>query len=800
MSRTSTRTRVRPHLLAPQRNTLVDLAFVLLLGTVAISGLGASFSGQGYLVVGVVGLAVAAAVVHLCRAVGWPLVAPAVLLLAFFFLAGGPLTLRSLGNTAFLPTSGTVRSLAEQAIFGWKDFLTTLPPVDGDGPLLVLPLLLGLVGGMLGTAAALARVRRPALSVALPVVAMTVLMVGVILLGVRHPSSLLLQGGAFAALSLGWLALRARRFGAVVHGGSRGWGRLAVGTALVLVAAGLALPASALFGDDDADRAVARNWVEPPFEIGRYPSPLAGFRRYVDLKGQERADNVHDEVLFTVDGAPAGTRFRFAAMDQYDGMVWGASDDPLPGEGGDSFQRVSSTIDNPAEGEEISATVTVGEGYHGVWLPTAGSLQSMEFRFGDPASKRDSFRYNLATSTAVVPSGINPGDTYSFTAVQPDDTLEASMVSGLGASDPQGTSFLDAPVAQWTEGATTDVQRLLAAAKHLRTEGKYSDGVVKAERHYHAGHGLYRLDQEFVGQKTMVGNDEQYAAVMALLAQKLGIPARVVMGAVLPEGGEVRGKDVQAWIEVRAADGTWKTLPTEEFMSDEPPTQQTPETEEPMSGTVVPPPNPIPPPSDLGDLTDAELKQRRLDETDEDEDGAGFTLPAWVGTVAKVVGIPVGLILLVVGSILGLKLLRRRRRRSARTASGRFVGAWSELVDHARDLGHPVPLGATVTRREQARGIGAGDALALARHADSSVFGRTAPEVASATEYWTRIDATRREMSQTVPWHRRALAALNLTTLRPGRRTGPSAPDGAAPGRLARLAATAAGVRGGRRR
>ena len=52
---------------------------------------------------------------------------------------------------------------------------------------------------------------------------------GAILLGVRHPQSLLLQGSVFAGLALAWLAIRARRASAAVQGGStsyvRGAGR-----------------------------------------------------------------------------------------------------------------------------------------------------------------------------------------------------------------------------------------------------------------------------------------------------------------------------------------------------------------------------------------------------------------------------------------------------------------------------------------------------------------------------------------------------------------------------------------------
>ena len=113
------------------------------------------------------------------------------------------------------------------------------------------------------------------------------------------------------------------------------------------------------------------------------------------------------------------------------------------------------------------------------------------------------------------------------------------------------------------------MDRVLAAAEHLRSEGKYSDGVGRTERIYVAGHSVWRLSDEFVNAPQIVGNDEQYAATMALIANDIGVPARVVLGAVVPEGGRVTGKDVSAWVELRAADGSWRTLPTERFMSDD---------------------------------------------------------------------------------------------------------------------------------------------------------------------------------------------------------------------------------------
>lgn len=766
-------TRSRPTQVLPDLATSLDLLFVLLLSGLALSGFATSFTGGGFLVVGLVGVVLAIVVTHATRALGWPLIAPVVIVTALFFVLGGPLCLRSVGDTAFLPGGSTLGTLVDQAIFGWKDMLTTLPPVDGDGPLLVLPWLLGLVAGLLGTALSGVRLRAAWVTALLPVLGLTAVLVAVILLGVRHPQSVLVQGSAFAAAALGWLAIRARRASATVHGGSSGWGRVALGAGLVLLASALALPASALVtGDDDEGRAVVRTWVEPPFDIGRYPSPLAGFRKYIDLRPASDPANVYEKTLFTVDGAPAGSRIRIAAMDTYDGMVWGASNDAVPGAADDSFQRVSSTIDNRVDGRRVEATVTIGEGYEGVWLPTIGALQGVDFRLGDPTAKSESFRYNLATSTAVVPSGIRRGDTYSFTAVQPADELsEETLASTALSAAPPGTGFLKEPATDWSEQASTPMGRVLAIADHLKSEGKYSDGVTKAEQVYHPGHHLLRLSDEFINDQQMVGNDEQYAAVMALLANEVGVPARVVMGAVVPDDGVVTGEDVQAWVELRAADGSWRTLPTEQFMSDEPPAEQLPETNTPMSGTVVPPPAPIPPPSDAGDQSDADLLERKASkDEDEDESLAGH-IPAWVVFLGRYVGGPLLFLAVVLGAIIGVKVLRRRRRRSAPVVSARFVGAWRELVDHARDLGQPVPLGPTVTRREQSGSIGSQAAPALARRADSFVFGPSAPEALAAETYWESVDSERRAMSHSVGRRRRWLAAINVASLRRGKMT-----------------------------
>ncbi len=748
------------------RAALVDGAFVLVLGTVALAGLAPTYTGWEFLAVGVLGLVLGIAAAWGARRLGLPLVAPVLLAVALFYLLGGAVALRSVGLA--LPRPATWRELTDQVLFGWKDLLTTLPPVDGDGPLLVLPWALGLMLGVLGVMLSGVRLRPLWLRAPLPLVPALGLLGLVILLGARYPQSLWLQGVAFAVTSLAWLSARnvAEEGAAQGHAG-RG-SRAAAGAALIAVAGLLALPVATFATGGDDSRLILRDHVVPPFDIGKYPSPLASFRRYVDMRDKPDPENLYTHDLFTIEGVPVGTRVRFATLDSYDGVVWGASNGAIPGAADDTYQRVSSTIDNPLDGPTVRATVTVADGYDGVWLPVAGGLQQLEFTTGDTRAKADSFRYNLATSTAVVPSGLRPGDRYSFTAVLPDDELTIDTVpsTNVGAAA-DAAAFLDTQSREWTEGEDSPMKAVYALAHRLRDEGKYTDGVAEAEKIYPAGHYLGRLLDGFVNARIMAGNDEQYAATMALLANRIGVPARVVMGAVVPDGGTVRGSDVAAWVEIEAADGSWRTLPTEEFMGEEHPAKLPPESDRNRTGASVPPAAPIPPPSVIQDQTDTDLKARKGDES-ADDDATATGLPRWVVRLLVLGGLPLGLVGAVVVAILLVKTVRRSRRRTSGPMSRRIVGAWRELVDHARDLGQTVPVSAAATRREQSAAITSPDASGLARRADAHVFGPGGPEPSDAEEFWSAVDRERRAMSASVSRPRRWRARVSLASFRGG--------------------------------
>lgn len=746
---TGKRTGWRPGLPA-----LVDTGFLLALSVVALVGLSPTFSGVAWLLVSVSGLAVGICIAAGARVLRVPAMAAVLVGLLALVLGGMVVSGTSFG------------AVVDQVQVGWKDLLTTLPPVDATGPVLVLPWLLGLSAGLLGGLLSRPGAGPTTARAALPLLAPVLLLAAVILIGVTRPQSLWLQGVAFAGLAVGWLAVRVGRTQTPVRGGS-GRARRVVSSALLVVGAGvLALPVATWATGDDDGRVVLRTQVQPPFDIGQYPSPLASFRRYVEEPDPVDAENLYDKTLLTVSGAPSGARIRIAALDFYDGIVWGAAENAA-GSGiegpDDTFQRVSREIDNPVEGDPVDVTVTVGEGYDAVWLPTIGALQSLDFDDGDVEAKRETFRYNLASATAVVPSGVHPGDVYEFTGVQPDQDVAASDTPSDNVTDAAfAATFLGTQAVQWSAGASESMEQVFAIADHLKTEGKYSDGVLAAERIYHPGHHVKRLSDEFANAPIMVGNDEQYAAIMALLANKVGVPARVVLGAVVPTDGVVRGKDVQAWVELQVADGSWRTLPTETFMDTDRPAEQPPQSEEQLSGTVVPPPAPIPPPSTLADQNDAELEARKIDRKDDD---AG-PLEQVAGYLLLYVGGPLLLMLLVVGAIVGVKALRRRRRRRAARASSRIVGGWRELVDHARDLGQPVSVGATATRREQSRELVSAGAPELAVRADSHVFGPVSPADADVEAFWAAVDAERRLLSRSVTRRQRARGVVSLRSFR----------------------------------
>ena len=126
--------------------------------------------------------------------------------LAVFVVVGGVLPSRSEAIGGFLPSPGTMSAAVRTTVRGWKELLTTVPPVGRTGDLLVLPVFCGLFAA--GAGYQLARSRSWTIVPALPAVA--VMALG-ILCGTREPVSILLHGGMMALGLITWAAVRNHR-------------------------------------------------------------------------------------------------------------------------------------------------------------------------------------------------------------------------------------------------------------------------------------------------------------------------------------------------------------------------------------------------------------------------------------------------------------------------------------------------------------------------------------------------------------------------------------------------------------
>lgn len=756
------------HTPAPARSlrlVLLDLAAVGLLLLVPVIGFGPTFEGPQYLVAGLGGLVVGLAIAWGAARLRWGVLETSGTTLGAYFLLGGLFALPHTALLGVIPTIETWRQLAVGTVTAWKQMLTTVPPLaPSDGHLLV-PFLLTLLTAVTAGSLAL-RVRRAAWAL-LPAVA---LLAAQILFGVTQPAAPLVQGVLFAVVAVVWLALRhawesngaAVRVeasgdvdaGAARHSRSR---RLIAGAAVLALAAGAGV-ATAAFASPPVPRYVLRDFVVPPFDIRQYPSPLQSFRGFV------RDDA--DETLFTVTGLPEDGRIRLGTMDAYNGVVYNVSDD---GAGSSSsFTPVRSNMSPQVEGAARTLKIAV-ENLSGVWLPDAGAVREITFDGDRAEDLRRSAHYNDATGTAVVTSGLAAGDTYTVETVFPDlpsdaalsETPFAPLKMPKQVGIPENLAEL---ASKATADAETPIERVRALESWLSTEGFFSHGLA-GEVLSPSGHGAARIMSVFSGDQ-MIGDDEQYAVAMSLMALQLGIPARVVMGWYPGEDeapGEVftaTGDNLHAWVEIAFEGYGWLPFTPTPDEDNEPNDQTTKPQANPKPQVLQPPP----PAQEPADLPPAIAEDREQ----EDEEESPFD---WLGPVLLYGGITLGILgllaapFIVLGAIKGAR--RTRRRRAARTAD-RISGGWDELVDSAVDLRAPVARGAT--RAESA--VVVGDSFAqprvvtLAQKADADVYGPGDPTPEQVEAFWREVDDIVGEMTASTSLWQRIQARLSIRSLR----------------------------------
>jgi hypothetical protein len=742
-----------------ERDALLDAVFVLGLSLLGLVGFQTTFGGATYLIVGGVAVVLGIVMSELSQRLGQPVLIDVALTALVFFLLGGVLAAPESAIGGVLPTPGTIAALAGAGTQGWKELLTTALPVGDSADLLTIPYMIGLVAGMAGYSLA-RRTRR----VALPLVAPASILVLSILFGTEAPAALLLQGSLFAAVVLAWLTLRAHRWQPPNLTGTRRRRRVVRAVGVVAVAALLSPIVGPHLPFGGGERIVLSRYVAPPFDASEQASPLGTFRTYTSGSPHSLADTT----LFTVRGVQPGTLVTIATMDEYDGLSWGFGGEggSTQGGAGDVFRHYGSTIAAALPGRTEKVTVEV-EGLDSVWVPDAGEVTGVQFSGPGATSLGAAFNYDPVTTTAADPVIASRGDSYQITVVVPP-TPTTAQLSAAGAGSDQLAVTVPTPLqtaaTRWAVGATGAWGKVMKIAQTLKTQGSYSNGTEDPPL-AEAGNSAGRLDEFVEGDPSvnnqLVGDDEQFAATLAVMSNAVGVPARVVLGAQVGSKGVVTGRDIQAWVQVSLTGLGWVTVERSLFTPTRAAAQPLPQAQPTqLPQAVVPPPNvaALPPPAQP---LQSNATGRSGGPTHAHQ---GTGIPAVLADLLIYGGSPLLLIVVACSAILGLKARRRRRRRSAGSPSSRIAGAWNELLDFARDLGHAVPAGST--RREQAQLISASEVGRLAGDADAAVFGPGDPTPEHVDGYWSAMDAARQALAAGRGRWGRIRAALSLRSLR----------------------------------
>lgn len=774
----------RAEVIAIRQDRVVNTLSVAALVGIGLIGFRTVYESPAFLIAGGVGVGGGLAVGWWTSRTRQPVLVTAAMAIVAFFALGGVAALRSEATAGVLPNLDVIRGLADGAVRGWAKLLTVLPPAQESGNLLVVPYFAAFLAALLAISFA-----ERTKSLVLPLVGPVAVLVVSILFGTELPAAVLLQGGVFAVVAVGWVSVRRRNLRrASVRQSGRS--RIVAGVLVLAVAAA----GSSLLGDHlpfagTNERFILRDRSDTPFNPQQYPSPLSGFRAtIVDKK---------DTPLFTVSGLEAGERLRLAVLDSYDGISFGVAGTAADkGDASGFFGRVGSRIPTTATGRTAEVHITVAEstagkpGYNDVWIPTPGAISEVNFEGPRARQLQESFRYNRATFAGATADGLRAGDSYQLRVVIPtppaaDSSEVNKALAGASPIKPPITTeemkklaatLLDdpscgpatSPTAVSTAGPLSAGAKLNCLSQVLRTGG-YNDGDGPPAP-VAPGHNAQRLAifTKPAGLPSWAGNAEQYSATAAIVTQTLGIPTRVVMGfdtkSPNPDGSfTVKGSDVDAWIEADLAGVGWVPFVVTPDRNQPPIAETT--NPQPRSSTGGPPPPPPPITIPLTEAANAESDQEKKNREERDKArGEDGSLP----TAVLIGGTAVALPLLLIGGttafIVGLKRRRARRRRETGPPSRRVAAGWLEVTDLVRDLGRPMPR--TGTRREVAGLLGGEHLGDLAVAADRAVFDDGEPTEEEVAGYWSRVEATRSSMLGELGRIRRIKAVLNLTSLR----------------------------------
>jgi len=727
--------------------TWVDIGILLILALLGVIGFEPSFGGFGFLLAGLGGLALGAITgigASILRLGALTTTAAAIV---GYFLFGTALAVPTQALFVVFPSLQSLASIAVGTVFGWADIVTLSTPIGAPQYIAVVPYFAAWIVALVSTTLAtrwLSTKPRTAWRFAIALIGPIALYLGSILIGTDEPYLAGLRGIVFAVLALVWLGWRrpSGNDGIAVAGANRLHRRKLAGTAIIVTGAVLLGGAGAFWVAPPKDeRFVLREEIEPPFDPLQYPSPLAGFRHYTKY--------VTDELLFTVSGLQQGDVIRLATLDSFTGKLWNVTGAEASTGGSGSFALVGRTMPQPdfiTPEIRDNVTFTINT-YDDVWVPGIGYPTELVFTGGDAATAGDNLRYNKATGTAVLTSGLSEGDTYTMDAVvqkiiAPEELTEVG-IAAVELPPIEGSPDVVTSKAQELAGSSTSpIEQLQAISNALRSTGFLSHGRASDSVPSRAGHGADRINELFT-RNQMIGDQEQYASAFALMARSFGYPARVVMGFApeIAEGQasvDVTGDDVTAWVEVAFEGVGWVAFnPTPD--ETDIPQDQVPKPQSEPQPQVRQPPRAEKDDEDL-------LSPVELEETDEDDKGLAWVLPGWVIAIGLSILIPAAIVLVPMLVIGILKARRAARRRRTGAEHDKVAGAWQELTDQYSELGYKVP--AKTTRVNVADALEAqietaepGSLRTLASVTDRAVFSGAEVDAEESERVWTEASA-----------------------------------------------------------
>ncbi|MDR7254555.1 hypothetical protein J2X46_003548 [Nocardioides sp. BE266] len=717
-----------------ERGTVVDVLVVLLLMAVTLSLLDDTFADRSYLVTGLVPVVLLLGLALVCRrlheGVWWYALGAVVL----FAPLGAWVALHRPGPYV-LPSLETMNRVLGLSVSAPTTLVSTVPPVDPSGQVMLVPYLIGFLAA--APAAWLAVATRSTLAPAVPLVAG---LAATIPLGVLVPTLLVPRGIFFAIVLVVWAAARARRREALV-GEARG--SVAAAMTAVLTVTLVSGVTSLLVPDrNEVDRVLLKGDGNSAVVAGAADSVVP---RRVGRRNE----------LFKATGVPEGRLLRFAALDLYDGQAWVPADESPGTDGFGTFKRIGENVEPLHDGRSVGVRIQIRPGYSSDWLPMLGELTSLQLDYTDGRTQLADVRYNQATSSALVIGGVNTRDDYTFGSVLTEDQFtrrDATQEATEDQRQPAG-AFLDQYVKPFDRAEIRPIERVLLLARYLRLNGttRFTGSSSQAP---------VDLGLRLLGSKDMSGTPFQYTAVMALGASRLGVPARVVTGAEPAPNGLVTYDDVTSWVELQFADGTWRPLDPQRYVG----VHLVAEGDAGAGGA-----------GDPGGFVEEQLEEAAKGKDKEIRIPRGTPIVLPEGTAVREPLSPWAVILRVVGGVLAgvllalllvpvVKLLRRGRRRRASSWSSPYVNGWQEVLDAARDRGTPVPD--TWSRFAQATRLGAG--LELARQADAAVFAAQPADVEEGRAFWDECQRLRRQLVREADAPRRVWAHLNPASLLAG--------------------------------